>query len=230
MGHVCEATQAMTTRQPEPPRHGASAHYFDTEPHVASQPVQVSVDVGDLRFDLDTDRGVFSHGRLDTGTELLLRRGGSPRCAPGDHLLDLGCGSGVIALVLAQRAPQATVWAVDVNERARGLCQSNAQRLGCSGVRVANPHEVPDDVRFTEIWSNPPIRIGKAALHDLLTHWLGRLTSTGRAMLVVHRHLGADSLATWLGDTGWHVERRASSKGYRLLQLQPGRIDHDTTP
>lgn len=183
----------------------------------------------DLDLELDTDRGVFSHGRLDTGTELLLRRGGEPRVGPGDHVLDLGCGAGAIAVVLARRAPAATVWAVDVNERARALCQANAERLGCTGVRVVDPTEVPPWVRFTEIWSNPPIRIGKAALHELLDVWLTRLSSDGRAVLVVQKHLGADSLATWLSGRGFDVRRLASSQGYRLMELQPWRIhDHPT--
>jgi 16S rRNA G1207 methylase RsmC len=186
------------------------------------------VNVGDLDVELETDRGVFSHGRLDTGTELLLRQGGTPHAGDADHLLDLGCGAGAIAAVLALRVPSATVWAVDVNERARQLCSANAQRLGLTRVRVVAPDEVPDTVQFREIWSNPPIRIGKAALHDLLNHWLRRLTPTGRALLVVQRHLGADSLAAWLQEQGYDVVRVASAKGYRVLRLQPGRIDHHT--
>ena len=215
----------MPRRQPPPDRSNA-AHYFDADPTVGSAPRRVHLALDDLELDLDTDRGVFSHGRVDAGTELLLRRGGPPLVGAGDHVLDLGCGAGVIAVVLARRSPACTVWAVDVNERARGLCEANARRLGCDGVVVAAPDVVPADVRFREIWSNPPIRIGKSALHELLTTWLGRLTPDGRALLVVHRHLGADSLATWLAAQGYDVVRRASSQGYRLLELQPRRV-HD---
>lgn len=184
----------------------------------------------DVDLEVDTDRGVFSHGRLDSGTELLLRRGGATLGGDGDHLLDLGCGAGAIAVVLARRAPDATVWAVDVNERARTLCRDNARRLGYERLRVAAPDEVPETVRFREIWSNPPIRIGKRALHELLLTWLARLTPDGRAVLVVQRHLGADSLAAWLVDQGFSVQRRASSQGYRILELQPRRVDDHTAP
>lgn len=207
----------------------SGGHYFAADPQVPSAPQRIRVHLDDVQFDVDTDRGVFSHGRLDAGTELLLRTGGTTQCGTEDHVLDLGCGTGVIALTLAQRAPQATVWAVDINERARTICGGNAQRLGLANVIVADPTAVPDEVRFTEIWSNPPIRIGKPALHALLDHWLGRLLPHGRALLVVHKHLGADSLASWLRGRGATVTRLTSSKGYRVLELQPGRIDDNPT-
>ena len=81
----------------------------------------------------------------------------------------------------------------------------------------ADPDEVPATARFATIWSNPPIRIGKPALHDLLTRWLGRLADGGTACLVVQKHLGADSLARWLGEQGWRVTRLSSRAGYRIL-------------
>ena len=73
---------------------------------------------------------------------------------------------------------------------------------------------------FDLIWSNPAIRVGKAALHEMLRTWLDRLTPDGRAVLVVQRHLGADSLAAWLNDEGWPTERLASRRGYRLLDVR----------
>jgi 16S rRNA (guanine1207-N2)-methyltransferase len=112
------------------------------------------------------------------------------------------------------------VWAVDVNDRARALCRSNAERNGLSNVRVCAPDEVPDEVSFAAIWSNPAIRIGKPALHAMLLRWLGRLAPTGEALLVVHKHLGSDSLQTWLTAQGWTTLRLASAGGYRILQSQ----------
>jgi 16S rRNA (guanine1207-N2)-methyltransferase len=194
------------------------AHYFDERPAVGSAETAVSVELPDTSFTLRTDRGVFSHGRLDPGTELLLRK--AP--APPSHgeLLDVGCGTGPIALTLALRAPEARVWAVDVNERARALCAANAAANAIPNVVVLAPDDVPTDVRFDTIWSNPPIRVGKAALHDLLTTWLTRLTPDGRAVLVVQRHLGADSLQRWLTDEGWPTTRLASARGYRVLDVR----------
>jgi len=168
---------------------------------------------------LRTDRGVFSGDRVDAGT-LELLRAVPPPPAEGD-LLDLGCGYGPIALSMAKQAPGATVWAVDVNERALRLMVENAARLSLGNIRAVRPEQVPAGVRLAAIWSNPPIRVGKAALHQLLTDWLGRLTPDGRAWLVVHKHLGADSLAGWLEAEGHPTARLASRKGYRLLEVAP---------
>jgi 16S rRNA (guanine1207-N2)-methyltransferase len=151
---------------------------------------------------------------------VLLLEAGRPPDEPVD-LLDLGCGYGPIALALAARAPKARVWAIDVNERALALCQANAAAAGLDNVRVVHPEAVPDDVSLAGIWSNPPVRIGKPALHALLDEWLGRLTPDGRAWLVVHKHLGSDSLHRWLADQGFTVVRRASHQGYRLLDVHP---------
>lgn len=164
---------------------------------------------------LTADRGVFSPGRIDPGTALLLDRAPDPPAS--GRFLDLGCGYGPIAVVLATLAPAATVVATDVNERARALTAANAAALRLDNVTTVAPDEVEGP--FDLIWSNPPIRIGKPGLHDLLTHRLGQLAPAGIAVLVVNRHLGADSLHHWLADQGHPVERLASKQGYRLLHV-----------
>lgn len=194
------------------------SHYFDEDPSVPSDPLEVVLTLPDVRFELSTDRGVFGHGRVDSGTKLLLLSAPPPPAT--GNLLDLGCGYGPIALTMARRAPDATVWAIDVNERARSLCATNARRHGLTNVRVCAPDEVPDEVRFSAIWSNPAIRIGKPALHEMLLRWLTRLD--GEAVLVVHKHLGADSLQRWLGDHGFPTDRLTTGGGYRILRCRPG--------
>ena len=189
------------------------SQYFDAQPAVTSSERTIRLTLPDLTSDLVTDRGVFSADQIDTGTKLLLLDGPGP--TPDDEvLMDLGCGYGTIAYALAVRNPTATVWAVDVNERARALCERNTHDLG--NVKVFAPEDVPSGA-IDRIWSNPPIRVGKAALHGMLERWLDRLTDSGSAHLVVQKHLGADSLHRWLETKGWAVERRTSKKAYRLL-------------
>ncbi len=195
----------------------SAGHYFSPSPAGPSAPATVRLALPDLTLTLTTDRGVFAHGAVDAGTKLLLLEG--PPTPPAGTVLDLGCGYGPIACALAARAPGATVWAVDVNSRARALCAANAAAHGLGNVRVGAPEDVPADVGLAAIWSNPPIRIGKAALQELLTAWLARLESSGAAHFVVQRHLGADSLARWLAAQGWTVTRRAARQGYRLLDV-----------
>ena len=83
---------------------------------------------------------------------------------------------------------------------------------------ACGPDAVPDGETFDEIWSNPPIRIGKQPLHDLLLRWFPRLRPGGRAVMVVGKNLGADSLQAWLTDQGWPTTRLASAKGFRVLE------------
>ena len=199
---------------------GEQRHYFDPSPSVPSRPASVDLSLPDVQLTLGTDRGVFAGSGVDPGTKFLLLDGPRPDPDEPGNLLDLGCGYGPIALALASRALHATVWAVDVNERARALCAANAEAAGLANVRVAAPEEVPADVRFAGIWSNPPICIGKAALHELLLTWLARLAPGAQAHLVVQKHLGSDSLARWLTEQGHPTSKLRSRAGYRLLDVQ----------
>jgi len=192
-------------------------HYFSEQPTAAHRPGTVHVVLPDVHLRLDTDSGMFSPTRLDTGTRVLLDTAPAPPAA-GD-LLDIGCGYGPVALTMATRSPAATVWAVDVNARALELCRHNAQRAGLRNVRVATGDEVPGHLTFAAIWSNPPIHTGKAALHELLSRWLTRLAADGTGYLVAHRYLGADSLHSWLAEQGWQVTRARSRSGYRVLRV-----------
>jgi len=195
--------------------------YFSASPGAASRPGSVPLTVDGSTFELTTDRGVFSGERIDPGTRVLLDVLPDLSGLPGGRFVDVGCGYGPIALTLAARHPERQVVAVDVNERARELCASNA-RLARLAVDVHAPDDVPDDLRVAAIVSNPPIRVGKAVLHELLTLWLDRLVDGGEAWLVVHQHLGAGSLADWLGEQGWAVEKVKSKKGYRILRVRQG--------
>ncbi|MFC0031112.1 class I SAM-dependent methyltransferase [Micromonospora chaiyaphumensis] len=195
-------------------------HYFTAEPTIPAQPREVEFSVAGRDYTLASASGVFSATRLDPGTAVLLRKADLPAPDTTGPLLDVGCGFGPITCVLASTAPAATVWAVDVNQRARDLTAANAARVGAARrVRVAAPDDVPADLAFAEIWSNPPIHIGKAELHELLLRWLPRLAPDGVAWLVVARHLGGDSLHRWLVEQGWQVDRHASQKGFRVLRV-----------
>jgi len=174
------------------------------------------VQVRKLDLVLAGDRGVFNQGELDWGTRVLIENADVP---PGAVLLDLGCGGGAIAVALAKLRPDAIVWAVDINERALDVTRRSVELNSLDNVRVATPADVPSDLMFDAIWSNPPIRVGKMQLRALLGEWLGRLRSNGAADLVVHKNLGSDSLAKWLAAEGYIVERRASKQGYRILHV-----------
>lgn len=196
-----------------------SEQYFTADPASAEQRRRVVAPVWGRRLELDTGSGVFAFGRLDLGTAVLFRQA-QPPSFPG-RFLDLGCGYGAIACGLATAVPGAEVWAVDINRRALSLCRDNARRLAPGAqVTVCEPDAVPAGLVFDEIWSNPPIRVGKQALHALLLHWLPRLAPEGRAVLVVGRNLGADSLQRWLVEQEHPCVRLGSAKGFRVLEVR----------
>lgn len=194
-------------------------HYFSADPESAEHLRPVAATVWGLELALQSAAGVFAAGRLDIGTSVLFRES-DPPTRSGTYL-DLGCGYGVIACALAAAVPGADVWALDVNARALRLSAANADALGLqSRIHVTDPGGVPEDLRFDEIWSNPPIRIGKQGLHELLLTWLPKLKTGGRAVLVVSKNLGADSLQKWLGVYGYPCTRLASAKGFRLFEVR----------
>ncbi|MGW9114120.1 class I SAM-dependent methyltransferase [Microbacterium sp. NPDC055683] len=196
-------------------------HYFSANPSAPEQLRRIRVSLADRDVEVTTAGGVFSPGHVDAGTAVLLAHAPAP--PPGGDFLDLGCGWGPLSLALAMQSPRARVWAVDVNERALDLVRRNAEELGLDNVVAARPHEVPDDVAFRTLWSNPPIRVGKAVLHELMETWLPRLAPRSDAYLVVQRNLGSDSLHRWLESTlepDFSVHRHATSKGFRLLKVR----------
>ena len=198
-----------------------SDHYFTAAPASPENLRRIKVNLAGREVELTTAAGVFSPDHVDVGTSVLLAN--TPPPPPGGHLLDLGCGWGPISLSLALASPHATVWAVDVNERALDLVRRNAAELGLDNVNAVTPDDVPADVSFRSIRSNPPIRVGKSELHDLLERWIPRLDERADGWFVVSRNLGADSLQRWLASTfddGYSIYRATTGRGFRVLKVR----------
>ncbi len=195
-------------------------HYFSAEPATEAELRRIQVRLEGRDLELTTARGVYSPDRLDPGTAVLLA--GAPDPSETGDLLDIGCGWGPIAITLALRSPEARVWGVEVNRRSIELARANAAALALGNVTVSEPDDIPDDLRFSTIWSNPPIHVGKPALHGILERWLPRLTDDGVAHLVVQKHLGSDSLQKWLNQQPWglHCTRLASARAFRILEVR----------
>lgn len=207
----------MSSEQFEP---SPADHYFTAEPASQSLLRRRDVRLAGREVTVWTAGGIFSPDHIDRGTSVLLKH--LPEPPASGTFLDLGCGWGPLALTLALKSPEADVYAVDVNQRALDLMQRNADTFKCGRITVAEPEDIPGDVTFDLIWSNPAIRIGKDALHAMLMLWLPRLAPGGSAYFVVSKNLGADSLQGWLSDQDpeWNVDRVASDKGFRILRVQ----------
>ena len=194
-------------------------HYFSDNPATPATAKDFEFSLPDRTLSVRGLSGTFSHSGLDKGTAVLLEH--TPPPPPG-VLVDLGCGWGPIALTLAHHRPEAAVYAVDINPRALEATKENGERAGLHNIQPVSPDEFPEGTAIDCLWSNPPIRIGKEALHDMLTTWLDRLSSDGTAWLVVSKNLGADSLQTWINAGGagaFQCERMASKKSFRVLRV-----------
>ena len=194
-------------------------HYFSASPDSPSTLREITYQVADREFAVQAASGTFSASKLDPGTSILLSK--FHEFPDSGNVLDLGCGWGPISLAIASFGPETTLWALDVNARSMDLASKNAARLGLPNINVVTAEQVPHDLKFDAIWSNPPIRIGKAALHELLRTWLPRLESGGRAMLVVQKQLGADSLLSWIQAEFPELtaSRFSTDKGFRVLEI-----------
>lgn len=198
-------------------------HYFTNTARAGGDRKVTEATIWGRDYRFITARGVFARSGLDLATNVLLRTCQPPVTAR--RLCDLGCGYGPIAVALADQCPEAIVDAVDVNDSALELCHQNAVTAGVADRVVTLRPENTDPITcYDEIWSNPPIRIGKQALYDLLLQWLARLAPGGVFRMVVGKNLGADPLQRWLTDQGYRCERAASAKGFRVLvaDARPG--------
>lgn len=194
------------------------SHYFTNDPAREPQPTELTVNLQGRSLTVTSDQGIFSQDRLDKGTKVLLNH--VPEPPAQGVFVDVGCGWGPITLALAFASPDAKVFGVDVNDRARELTALNAASHQLTNVTVCAPDEFPD-TPIDVLWSNPPIRIGKANAQKLLSHWLQKLAPTGAAYLVINKNLGSDSYHKWLVGLGYQVERRTSSGGFRVLEVRP---------
>lgn len=195
-------------------------HYFASSPEGPLVPREITVTLNGNKYSVLTAGGVFSPEHIDQGTQVLLTH--LEKANPSGNFLDIGCGWGPIALALALHSPKAKIYAIDVNERSLELTKLNVERLGLTNIVVCKPEEVPSDIEFDEIWSNPPIRVGKVVLHEILTLWINRLTAGGTARLVVQKNLGSDSLHKWLiqeFNPNFESTRIDTSKTFRVLKV-----------
>jgi 16S rRNA G1207 methylase RsmC len=195
-------------------------HYFSENPAGEYKQRLISVTLAGVKAEVITASSVFSPEHIDQGTEVLLSQ--IDLAIPSGTLLDIGSGWGPIALSLGLHSPKSKIYAIDVNERSLELTKLNAEKLEVQNIVACKPNEVPDELVFDQIWSNPPIRIGKAALHEILLTWLPRLVSGGTAYLVIQKNLGSDSLQKWLElefEQGYEVSRMTSIKSFRILKV-----------
>ena len=194
-------------------------HYFSSDPAAPKKTVSVLIQVGGKEIEIEAASGTFSSSRLDAGTAVLLKH--DEHFPKDGNVLDIGCGWGPIGLSIASVSKSSKVFGIDINQRSIEQSNLNSSNLGLTNYSAMHSRELPSDLRFSAIWSNPPIRVGKKVLHELMETYIPRLEPGGRAMLVVQKNLGADSFQRWLSSRFPEAEvtRVSTDKGYRVISL-----------
>ena len=191
------------------------SHYFENDASVVDAPCVVHFELKNKEFSLQSNAGVFSKDKLDTGTRILLETILKYEKNP-ISVLDLGCGIGPVGVVLS------TFWdtemtMIDVNERAVQLARCNMENIHKSATLLCQ-----DGIQTGEyecIVLNPPIRTGKEVIYRLFDECMNHLKKDGRFWIVMRKQHGASSAVKHFEERGYHVERMARDKGYWILKI-----------
>ena len=195
-----------------------SKQYFENNEELISNPKEITYYFRGKTITLTTDNGVFSKDAVDFGSSLMLKQ---IDLNNKKTILDVGCGYGVIGITMALFAHDVAVTMVDVNERAMDLARSNAVKNGVNNVIVKESFAYQNvEGMFDLIVSNPPIRAGKAVVHEILEKSALHLNDGGEFYCVIQKKQGADSAIKKLKTVYNTVEVVATDKGYCIIKCQ----------
>ena len=191
--------------------------YFTKRPASRRRPAEVRVVVRGRSFTLQSDAGVFSRGRIDPGTELLIE---ALDVGPGARILDLGCGYGPIGVVAATLSEGVHVVLTDVNERATALAKANlrANRVENAEVRLGDLYDPVRGMAFDHIACNPPIRAGRAIVDRIVSEAPEHLVSGGSLWLVARTKQGAESISGRMTRAFGNADVVKRGGGYKVLR------------
>jgi len=190
-----------------------SHYYTKDDPTLKDARKPIFFEVRGRAFRMKTDSGVFSRSGLDFGTRTMLE---SLAVEPGENLLDLGCGIGVVGIV-AGALFGARVSMTDVNERAVALARENAAACGVEARVYAGDGCLHVPGSFDVVTTNPPIRAGKAVVYRLFREAREKLVDGGRFVCVVNKNQGAESASRELEAVFGNVETIARKSGYHVF-------------
>ncbi|QQZ62104.1 class I SAM-dependent methyltransferase [Paenibacillus sonchi] len=196
-----------------------SQHYYSQQPDVRHdrRTIETVLRGKSLRF--TSDAGVFSKGDIDYGSRVLIEAMEIP---DGSAVLDVGCGYGPIGISAAYLAPKGHVTLIDINSRAVELARENARSNGAHNVTVMESDVLSavKGQKFDVIVTNPPIRAGKAVVHQIFEEAYDHLNEGGTLWVVIQKKQGAPSAAAKLESLFGDVEEVGKDKGYRIIKAQ----------
>ncbi|WP_436957043.1 class I SAM-dependent methyltransferase [Staphylococcus sp. AS1337] len=201
------------------------SHYYDENPEVESEESLFTYSYDNHDLELVTDAGVFSKGKIDFGSDLLVKtflKTYPP--GPTKNIIDVGCGYGPIGLMIAKVSPHHEVTMVDVNQRALNLSRKNKKRNRIDNVEVKESDGLSqvEDNTYDFVLTNPPIRAGKEVVHRILEDAYVKLKIDGELFVVIQKKQGMPSAKKKMQDTFDNVEVLEKSKGYYILRSVKG--------
>ena len=192
------------------------SHYFINDKNLVSEIKPFNISINGNNFTFNTDNGVFSKGELDFGTNLLIKN--VLKLGIAGDILDLGCGYGAIGIILA-KLTDSVVTMSDVNKRAIHLTKMNAKKNNVSvNVIESDGYQNIND-EFNYVISNPPIRVGKKKLYELLINSKDYLKKNGELIIVVRKEQGALSLIKDMNNY-YKVDVLDKDKGFLIISLK----------
>lgn len=191
------------------------AHYFTNEENLKSEIEKVIAEINGIPFYFYTDNGVFSKGELDFGTELLLKnfKYDDPN---NKTLLDIGCGCGPIGIYASHLG--FTVDMSDVNKRAIHLSKMSLKEQGLNANVFESDAYKNIANKYDYIVSNPPIRVGKEKLYEIVMNAKEHLKDGGSLWIVVRKQQGAESMIRDMKNVYKTVEVIAKKKGFFIIK------------
>lgn len=199
------------------------AHYYDSDPTAASDRRQFEYRVNGINFRFTTDTNVFSRNGVDFGTELMIEEMIKDIKASGripSSFLDLGCGAGIVGVVMKSVYMRCDVTGVDVNQRAVGLALENAAANGvkCNFLQSDVLQALGPDVLFDTVATNPPVRAGKKTVFAFYDQAYEHMAKNGIIYVVLQRKQGAPSTEKKLKELFGNCETLGIDGGYRVMK------------
>lgn len=196
-------------------------HYFSEKPEIKSEKKIIKYTIQNKKFEFITDNGVFSKSKVDFGTDLMLNeflKKNRNLKSEGIKILDIGCGYGVVSIILKSFYPEASVTLSDVNERALELSEENLKKYNINGYEIIKSNVFEKiEGKFDMILSNPPIRAGKDTIFKIYTEAYEHLNKDGEFYCVIQTKHGAKSTQKKLVEIFGNCDTVTIDGGYRIF-------------
>ena len=196
-------------------------HYFSEKPEIKSEKKTIKYTIQNKKFEFITDNGVFSKSKVDFGTDLMLNeflKKNRGLEVEKIKILDIGCGYGVVSVILKSFYPEISITLSDVNERALELSEENLKKYGMNDYHIIKSDAFEKITeKFDVILSNPPIRAGKDIIFKIYSEAYEHLNENGQFYCVIQTKHGAKSAQKKLMEIFGNCDTVTIDGGYRIF-------------